>query len=62
MYEDEPPLTGEFLRAICAALNCNGIRSLKRAAIVLDAEEKTMLKKPPYSERRSQLQTIGKGD
>jgi len=57
MEDEELPLTGEFLRSICAALHRNGIRSLKRAAIVPDLEEQSMLKKPPDTERRPQLLT-----
>ena len=56
MYDDEPPLTGEYLRAICIALSRNSIRSLKGAAIVSDPEEQTVPKMLPASERRQNPQ------
>lgn len=60
MY-DEPPLKGEYLRAICAALSRNGIRSLKNAAIVHDVEEKTTTRKLPQSECSHSFPVITKG-
>lgn len=53
--DDEEPLTGEFLRSICAALSRNAIKSLKGAAIVLGPDDEPALKKLPKSERQPQL-------
>jgi hypothetical protein len=62
MYDDEPPLEGEYLRAICIALSRNALRGLREAAIVLDAQDRTTLKKPPQSERSRNFPMIAKGD
>lgn len=61
-YDDEPPLEGEYLRAICIALNRHGIRSLKNAATVPDVEDSTRLKKPPKSAHSRHFPLIAKGD
>jgi hypothetical protein len=45
--DDEPPLRGEFLRQVCCALERNAVGSLKRAALVLDKEDRTLLSFPP---------------
>ncbi len=55
MYDhDEPPLEGEYLRAICIALNRNGISGLKGAAVVLDPEGFTSSPEPPKSDSPNQ--------
>jgi len=43
--EDDPPLEGEYLRAICRALGRNRVGGLKHAAIVLHFDELVELPK-----------------
>ena len=61
MHNDEPPLEGEYLRAVCVALSRNAVRGLREAAIVLDVQDRATLKKPPQGERSHNLPVIGKG-
>ena len=43
--DDDPPLEGEYLRAICGALERNRVGGLKRAAVVLHDDEVVELPK-----------------
>jgi hypothetical protein len=58
---DEDVLAGDFLKSICASLGRNSIKSLKRVAIIPDADELTTLKKPPQLERPSPPNQFAKG-
>lgn len=61
--EEEPPLQGDFLRSVCAALHRNGIRSIKGAPVdVPDPLDLTLPKKPPQIERCPQRRNSWKGD
>lgn len=59
---DDEPLTGDFLQSVCAALNRNGIRSLKSAPKIPDPDELTASSDPLLTDREPQLLTIAKED
>ena len=46
----EEALVGDFLQLICEALQRNRVGGLKNAAIVLDPDEETAVRKPPQSQ------------
>jgi hypothetical protein len=57
--DDDPPLGGEYLRAICRALTRNRVAGLKSASVVPDGSELLELPKKVqrvpanYQERKS---------
>jgi len=60
--DDEPPLRGEFLSSVCAALGRNAIGSIKSAPVdIPDPLDFTASKKPPRTVRRWPMTKIKKG-